>query len=473
MLKWVRTPALAVALTAGVVTLVSAGAALADDINILFVGNSYTHGRYPPVLSYNAGPANAAGDSVVHDLLCPTAGCTTKAPGSPSLPIEGGTQVTPTMANTPGATLADKLNYLSTHSGSQYNEVGPYAGVAGIFLQFTKEAGLHYNVDFVAVSSASLYGYEGPTGTSRAALPLITNAKYSQVVLQEQSFKALPSTILNNGVTIATRGSPGTPTDPGTTNTFGGGVSGLVNKIDAADATAGKPNATITLVEPSPIAAYGFTSNNPNKPIFGSSTPGGQSGANSVVPGPYAPYVGDTANPIAVMNADNHNSYANEVSGFNAANPGLSQLSVAYTGDAWVTAINSGIAQLNPYLANEPAGQIDLWDSDPLLACCTTPIGYHPGLYGDYLDALVDFGKITGVNPETLFNEWDPLSSTSAAVALGIAPQIAQELAVVAEITLLAGGPTTTPLPGAMGMMVLGLTAFGVLGRRRRSRRAI
>src|SRR6185312_9665532 len=222
MLKWVRTPALAVALTAGVVTLLSAGAALADDINILFVGNSYTHGRYPPVLSYNAGPANAAGDGVVHDLLCPPAGCTTKAPGSPSLPIEGGTQVTPTMANTPGATLADKLNYLSTHSGSQYNEVGPYAGVAGIFLQFTKEAGLHYNVDFVAVSSASLYGYEGPTGTSRAALPLITNAKYSQVVLQEQSFKALPSTILNNGVTIATRGSPGTPTDPGTTNTFGG-----------------------------------------------------------------------------------------------------------------------------------------------------------------------------------------------------------------------------------------------------------
>jgi len=455
--------------------LMSADYALAQDTSILFVGNSYTHGRYPPVLNYNAGAADAAGDSVVHDLLCPHAGCTTKAPGSPSLPIEGGTQVTPTMANTPGANLAAKLSYLSANPSKQYNEIGPYSGVAGIFLQFTKEAGLHYNVDFVAVSSASLYGYEGPTGTSRAALSLITNPKYSQVVLQEQSFKALPTTILNNGVTVATRGSPGTPADPGTTNTFGGGVNGLVSKIDAADKAAGKQNAAITLVEPSPIAAYGFTSSNPNKPIFGSSTPGGQSGANAVVPGPYAPYVGDTANPIAVMNADNHNAYANEASGFNAANPTLSQINVAYTGDAWVTAIISGLAQLNPYLATEPVNQIDLWDSDPLTACCTTPIGYHPGLYGDYLDALVDFSKITGVNPETLTAEWDPnnpLYSLSASVALGVDPRIAKDLAIVAQDTLLAGGPTTaiTPLPGTWTMMALGLCGIAFLGYRRSRR---
>ena len=76
-------------------------------------------------------------------------------------------------------------------------------------------------------------------------------------------------------------------------------------------------------------------------------------------------------NPIAVMNADNHNAYVTEANGFNAANPNLSQLNVAFTGD-WVTAINSGLAQLNPYLSSEPPGQIDLWDSNPLLACCTT-----------------------------------------------------------------------------------------------------
>jgi hypothetical protein len=392
------------------------------------------------------------------------------------LPIEGGTQVTPTTANTPGATLNDKLTYLQGNSGSQYNEIGPYSGVAGIFLQFTKAAGLHYNVDIVAVSSASLFGYEGPTGTSRAALPLITNPKYSQVVLQEQSFKALPTSILNNGVTVATRGAPGTPTDPGTTNTFGGGVSGLVAAINNADAAAGKPNAAITLVEPSPIAAYGFTSSNPNEPILASSTPGGQTGANAAIPGPFAPYVGDTANPIAVMNADNHNAYATEANGFNAAHPLLSQLNVAFTGDAWVTAINSGIALLNPYLSSEPAGQINLWESDPLLACCTTPIGYHPGLYGDYLNALMIFGTVTGVNPETLSAEWDPNNpnyAASAAFALGINPLIAATLAVVAEDTLLAGGPTTvTPLPSSWTMMLIGLAGLGVVAYRRKKHSA-
>ena len=42
----------------------------ADVVNILFVGNSCTHGRYDPVLNYNAGPANAPGNDTVHDLLC-------------------------------------------------------------------------------------------------------------------------------------------------------------------------------------------------------------------------------------------------------------------------------------------------------------------------------------------------------------------------------------------------------------------
>jgi hypothetical protein len=105
----------------------------------------------------------------------------------------------------------------------------------------------------------------------------------------------------------------------------------------------------------------------------------------------YAPFVGD-ANPIAAMASDLHNAYTAEAAAFNAANPTKSHVSVALAGDAWVTAINQGIAQLNPFLATQPAGQIDLWDSDPLLACCTVPIGYHPSQYGDYLNGLVLFG---------------------------------------------------------------------------------
>ena len=48
----------------------SSTAAMADPTSILFVGNSYTHGRYNPVLNYNAGYGDNPGNDVVHDLSC-------------------------------------------------------------------------------------------------------------------------------------------------------------------------------------------------------------------------------------------------------------------------------------------------------------------------------------------------------------------------------------------------------------------
>jgi hypothetical protein len=435
-------------LAASTLLLGMAGQAHADVVNILFVGNSYTHGRYDPVLNYNAGPANAPGNGTVHDLLCTSAIC-----GG----VEAGPQVTPTTANTPGGTLSGQLNYLQANPGSQYNEVGPRAGAAGIFLQFTKDVGLTYNVSTVAISSATLTGYANNTGSELGLLPLITNSKYNQVVLQDQSFQPLPTSIQVNGQTVPTRGNP---------TSFQSGVNKLITGIDAADKAAGKPNAAITLYQTPPIAAFGFTSTNPNAPIFGSSTIAQQGGNKA-----YAPYVGD-ANPITAMASDLHNAYTAEAAAFNAANPTKSHVSVALAGDAWVTAINQGIAQFNPFLATQPAGQIDLWDSDPLLACCTVPIGYHPSQYGDYLNSLVLFGQITGVNPETLRAEWDPnnpLYSTSASRALGISPDIAYALAIAAEDTLLAGGPAA-PEPSTWAMMILGFAGIGIMTYRRRKR---
>jgi hypothetical protein len=422
------------------------GQALAAPVEILFVGNSYTHGRYQPVLGYNAGPGNGTGTGQVHDLLCPSLPCTG---------AEAGPQVTPTTANTPGGSLSGQLNYLQANPGSQYNEVGPYGGVAGIFLQFTKDAGLNYDVSLIAVSSATLTGYANNTGNELGILPLITNSKYNQVVLQDQSFQPLPTSITVNGQSVPTRGNP---------TSFQSGVNKLINGIDAADAAAGKPNAAITLYQTPPIAAFGFTSSNPNAPIFGSSTIAQQNGNKA-----YAPYVGD-ANPIAAMASDLHNAYTAEAAAYNAANPTKSHVSVALAGDAWVTAINQGIAQFNPFLASQPAGQVDLWDSDPLLACCTVPIGYHPSQYGDFLDALVLFGQITGVNPETLDAEWDPnnpLYSASASLALGISPAIADALAMAAEDTLLTGAPAT-PEPSTWAMMILGFAGIGFMMYRRR-----
>jgi hypothetical protein len=415
--------------------------ASADPINILFVGNSFTHGRYPGVLNYNAGPANAPGNSVVHDLLCPTTGC----PGT----VEAGPQVTPTSANTPGATLSDKLAYLQNNTGSQYSEVGPFSGVSGIFLQFTKDAGLSYNVSLIAVSSATLNGYL--SGTSKADLPLITQSKWNQVVLQDQSFTPLPSTISVNGQTVATRGNP---------SNFTSAVNGIVNKIDAADQAAGVANAKITLYETPPLAAYGYTSSNPNEPIVGSSTVAQQNGNKA-----YAPYVGD-ADPMAAMAKDLHNAYTGEAASFDAANPNGSQVGAALAGDAWITAMRLGYAEQNPYLVNEPAGEIDLWDSDPLLACCTTPVGYHPSVYGDYLNALVLYGQITGMNPELLLTEFDPLSTTSAASALGVSAGIARELAHAAELTLVNGG--AIPEPDVVWLLAAGMCVMVPLRRRAR-----
>jgi hypothetical protein len=440
------------ALAAATVVLGLAGGARADVVNILFVGNSYTHGRYQPVLNYNAGWAGAAGNGVVHDLLCTSA---TSCGGA-----EAGPQVTPTSANTPGSSLSQQLTYLQNNPSAQYNEVGPYSGVSGIFLQFTKDAGLTYNVSQVAVSSATLTGYANNTsGSSEAGiLPLIENAKYSQVVLQDQSFQPLPTSITVNGQSVPTRGNP---------SSFQSGVNRLVADIDKADAAAGSPYAKITLYETPPIASMGFTSSNPNAPIFGSSTVA-QQGNNPA----YAPYVGDK-NPIAAMASDLHNAYVGEAATFNAS--GKSQVSVALAGDAWVTAINQGIAQFNPFLTNEPKGQIDLWDSNPLLACCETPIGYHPSQYGDYLDALVLFGKITGINPETLVGEWNtnsPLYADSASKFLGIDPTIARDLAFAAEDTLLANGPAA-PEPGTWAMMIIGFAALGLIRFRGRSRRLL
>ncbi|WP_246785023.1 autotransporter domain-containing protein [Bradyrhizobium sp. S69] len=420
----------------------------ANPIELLFVGNSFTHGRYPPALNYNAGNAASVGNpNVVHDLLCPS----TSATGACTSGAEAVAPVTPTSANTPGATVSQQLTYLQSHPSAQYSEVGPFAGVAGVFLQFTKEAGLHYDVSLISVSSATLSGYLGNTGSEAGDLPLIANSKYSQVIMQDQSFRPLPTTVTVNGVSVPTRGNPAG---------FQSGVTGLVNAIDAADAAAGKPKAAITLEQTQPLASYGYTSSNPNLPIFGTSTPS-QQGGNPA----YAPYVG-AANPIAQMASDLHNAYTSAATTYNASNPTGSHISVAYSGDSWVSAINLGIAVQNPYLATNPASQFSLWDTNPLTACCTTSIGYHPSAYGAYLDALTLFYSITGQDPITLISETNPnspLFASSAANALGITANQAQLLAIAAADTVRAGGPVSSyelqtgtiwaSLPGGGGLL--------------------
>lgn len=60
-------------------------------------------------------------------------------------------------------------------------------------------------------------------------------------------------------------------------------------------------------------------------------------------------------------------------------------------GEAWTRAMQTGLADANPYDGIE-AGKLDLWTYDH----------YHASVYGYYLEALVVFGSVTGRDPRSL-----------------------------------------------------------------------
>jgi hypothetical protein len=71
---------------------------------------------------------------------------------------------------------------------------------------------------------------------------------------------------------------------------------------------------------------------------------------------------------------------------------GLSAVkTVIPVGEAWTRAIQTGIADPNPYDGIE-AGKLNLWTYDQ----------YHASTHGYYLEALVIFGSVTGRDPRSL-----------------------------------------------------------------------
>ena len=90
-------------------------------------------------------------------------------------------------------------------------------------------------------------------------------------------------------------------------------------------------------------------------------------------------------------------------------------------GAAWSRAIAAGLADANPYDGVD-AGTVNLW----------APDAYHASAFGYYLEALVDFGAITGVDPRTLG------AGEEAARALGFTPAQATALQAVAYEALAA-----------------------------------
>jgi hypothetical protein len=441
------------ALAAATLLVGMASQAQADVVNILFVGNSYTYGKYDPVRNYMSGYDTGPGAVTtphVHDLLCSSAAtCSAAEKVAPNVPSQANPPI-------PGGTVSVQLNYLNTHSASQYGESGPFGGIPGVFLKMTQEAGLNYNVSTMAVSSATLAGtsfLKNPTN-----LAIIGSSNWDKVVLQDQTFEPLPTKI-----TVNVNGTNQARTTRGDPASFITGVQGLTNAIDAADKAAGKAPVPITLYQTPPLANYGYASTNPNNPIFGGSTTGGSSDPTGQLGDKYSPYYG-AANPNAQMASDLHNAYVGEASSWNSNNPTGSKMGTALAGDAWITAMNIGLAVKDPYLYSGvpgntiPSNMIDLWDNNPLDACCLVPTGYHPSNYGSYLNALVLFDEITGVDPRTLGG------NDQAAVALGIASRDAILLEDAAYFTVAAGGPVSAiPEPSTWAMMILGFAGVGFM----------
>jgi hypothetical protein len=99
-------------------------------------------------------------------------------------------------------------------------------------------------------------------------------------------------------------------------------------------------------------------------------------------------------------------------------------------GEAWNRAFNTGVADPNPY-DGISAGQLDLWTYDR----------YHASAFGYYLEALMIFGDLTGLDPRSLGRD------EIAAFELGFSPDQASALQKIAfdELTAAKERPPLQP----------------------------
>ena len=84
-------------------------------------------------------------------------------------------------------------------------------------------------------------------------------------------------------------------------------------------------------------------------------------------------------------------------------------------GEAWNRAFAEGVADPNPYDGTD-FGKVDLWTYDQ----------YHASTAGYYLEALMVFGKVTGLDPRSLG------ANEKAADDLGLSPRLAASLRDIA-----------------------------------------
>ncbi|EAQ96583.1 hypothetical protein [Congregibacter litoralis] len=130
--------------------------------------------------------------------------------------------------------------------------------------------------------------------------------------------------------------------------------------------------------------------------------------------GPGSPWSGKNIEAMALAVSEAYEQLARDVAGVAAVNP---------VGKAFNRAIRRGVADGNPYDGID-VNKVDLWTWDH----------YHGSSYGYYLEALVVFGNVTGVDPLALGD------GECAAFELGFSPTQAVALQQVAHDELQAAG---------------------------------
>jgi hypothetical protein len=392
------------------------GAVQAAPTSILFVGNSYTFGRVDPVMSYNA-------------------------------------------ANVRDLTAAMEA---ANSTGSNAFEPHPWGGVAGIFKQFTVQAGLDYDVALSTRNAASLRGHF--LNTNAAGWDLrgnIGSQRWDQMVLQEQSDEPL------------TR-RPGLASNPDWFKNYADKIEdfvhqGLAHSYRERDFF---PGATTTDRTAACMAATGAsattcntlrtipanTNANAATEMFLYQTwarPNLIDGALQTTTDPLTGAVTRTGSPATATFFDSLETMTEELRGaydaaaLLAAGDGTGGFAgVAPVGQAFLRAVTEGLATRNMWAADAATdGLIDLWFDD----------GTHASTWGSYLSALTLFGTITGDNPFSLG------AGEIAARELGISAADALALQRIAAQQL----GFAVPAPGSLALAALGLLLLA--GARRRA----
>ncbi len=389
----------------------------AEATSVLFVGNSYTFGRVDPVMSYNA--------TNVRDL-------------------------TAAMWATNGA-------------GSNAFEPHPWSGVAGIFKQFTVQAGLDYDVALSTRNAASLRGHL--LNSNAAGWDLRGNIgaqTWNKVVLQEQSDEPLPKQgalgsnpdwFLNYVDKIEDFVHQGAAHAYRERDFFAGASTAAqttaCQAATGASATSCNTTRNIPANSFASLASQVYLYQTWARPnlvdgAFVTSTDAG-TGAVTRSTTPATTYYRD----LETMTEHLRLAYA--AAALQAGADGSGGIAgIAPVGESFLRAVSQGLATRNIWAPDAASdGLIKLWFDD----------GTHASTYGSYLSALTLFGTLTGLDPLSLG------ASEIAAFDLGIGAADALILQRVASEQL--GFTSAVPEPAQAGLLALGLLALLL---RRRSR---